>query len=279
MSPSFNDALVKLRRLRAAHPDMPLSHVLPLIFRLKGKPYSIAEGHFLFEHEYAVHNIPRRQIDKAGRQVSKSTNKASGGILRAATHPHYNLLTVTPLFEQVRKFSNNYVKPFLMESSLKARLMATGSDQQVLQRTLSNGSNMFYNYASNSADRIRGTPADEIDADEIQDFDLDVLPVIQSCLDASPYKIERYSGTPKTFDNAIQVYWEQSSMGIWHIPCTATGCKHENVLTVEGGDLLNMIGDNKRRKDGSIRTLPARSAERQWTRAWGTSSTPIPRSG
>lgn len=253
--PSFNDALMNLQRLRVANPQMPLSHVLPLIFRLKGKPYSISEGHFLFEHEYATHNIPRRQIDKAGRQVSKSTNKASGGILRAATHPYYNLLTVTPLFEQVRKFSNNYVKPFLMESTVRTRLMNTAADQQVLQRTLGNGSNMFYNYASNSADRIRGTPADEIDADEIQDFDLDVLPVIQSCLDASDYKIERYSGTPKTFDNALQVYWEQSSMGIWHIPCMATGCKKENVCCVDGGHLLNMIGDGRRRKDGSLKTL------------------------
>jgi hypothetical protein len=74
-------------------------------------------------------------------------------------------------------------------------------------------------------------------------------------LDASDYKIERYSGTPKTFDNALQVYWEQSSMGIWNIPCHHTGCKKENVCTVEGGHLLNMIGDNRRRKDGSLRTL------------------------
>jgi hypothetical protein len=252
--PSYNDALGRLSKARQANPNMPLSAALPLIFKLKGKPYSIANTHFLFEHEYATHNIPRRQIDKAGRQLSKSTNKAAGGIIRAASHPYYNMLSVTPLFEQIRKFSNNYVRPFLKESIVRARLMDESRDQQVLQRTLGNGSNLFYNYATNSADRIRGTSCDEVAVDELQDFDIDVLPVIQSCLDASPYKLERYSGTPKTFDNPIEVYWEQSSQGIWHIPCEATGCKHVNVCCVDG-DILNMIGDNTQRKDGSPRTL------------------------
>lgn len=523
--PKATDILKNLSEVRAQHPNLPLSQALPLVFRLKGRPYSIAEGHFLFEHEYATHNIPRRQIDVAGRQVSKSTNKAAGGILRAAAHDYFSLLTVTPLFEQVRKFSNNYVKPFLRESVLRTELLAKGSDQQVLQRTLSNGSTLFYNYATNSADRVRGTPADEVDClrkgtpvyladgsvvpveslsrgdcvlsvvdggissnevtrcvfqgyrplwritldneatlevtdneviptdhgwcsladilagatdsenpsrgqqsqhqevhppdrlvddtglrdftftlqgevlvcraeprrapthnrvhrrlrdrinaiqarglagpcddtlrllwdaadtpqqpelggqcgvwghrlltlavsgagshtcdingtsydlqcqtsgvakaetrsrplcavgiadieyigedavydvclarhhnffaghgspilvsncDELQDFDMTVLPVIQSCLDASPFKLERYSGTPKTFDNPIALYWNDSSQGIWHIPCQETGCKHVNICCVNGGDILNMIGDNTRRRDGSVRTL------------------------
>jgi hypothetical protein len=254
-TPDVRDILNKLKKLRETCPEVPLSGALPLIFRLKGKPYSIAEGHFPFEHEYATVNIPRRQIDKAGRQVSKSTNKAAGGIIRAASHNYFSLLTVTPLFEQVRKFSNNYVKPFLKESTVRDQLMARGSDQQVLQRTLSNGSTLFYNYATNSADRVRGTPADEMDCDELQDFDMTVLPVIQSCLDASPFKLERYSGTPKTFDNTLEVYWSQSSQGIWHIPCMHMGCGHVNVCCVDGGDLLKMIGDNSRRKDNSVRTL------------------------
>lgn len=249
-------AVNNFRTVLEERPEVGFASILPLIFRLKGKPFDIVDGHFLFEHEFVVHNMPRRQIDKAGRQVAKSTNKAAGGIIRAAARPYYNLLTVTPLFEQIRKFSNNYVKPFLRESAVRSYLLAQGSDQQVLQRTLSNGSTLFYNYASNSADRIRGTPADEVDFDELQDFELDVLPVIQSCLDASPYKIERYSGTPKTFDNPLQVYWDYSSKGVWHIPCQETGCKHENRCTVaDEGDLLKMIGDGRRRKDGRLNTL------------------------
>jgi hypothetical protein len=92
--------------------------------------------------------------------------------------------------------------------------------------------------------------------DEMQDFDIDVLPVIQSCLDASPFKIERYAGTPKTFDNPLQVYWDFSSKGVWHIPCQETGCKYENRCTVaDDGDSLKMIGDGRRRKDGRLNTL------------------------
>jgi hypothetical protein len=188
--------------------------------------------------------VPRRQVTKAGRQVAKSTNMAATGILRAASIPYYNLLTVTPLFEQVRKFSSNYVKPFLAETTLRTQIVAPGTDNSVLQRTLSNGANMFYNFASKSADRIRGTPADELDVDEVQDFDLDVLPVIESCLDASEYQLIRYSGTPKTFDGPLQYYWDLSSQGIWHILCQTTGCKHENICSVDG-DILKMIDNPK----------------------------------
>jgi hypothetical protein len=226
------------------HPEMPVCDLLPLIFRLKGKPFDIRDGHFPHEPLFRLLQLPRRQVIKAGRQIAKSTNLAAVGILRAASIPYYNTLTVTPLFEQVRKFSSNYVKPFLVESAVKAYLLKPGTDNSVLQRTLANGSNLFYNYALNSADRIRGTSGDEADLDEVQDFDLDVLPIIESCLDASPYKIIRYSGTPKTYDGPLQVYWDLSSQGIWHIPCQATGCKHVNRCSADG-DLLKMIDSPK----------------------------------
>jgi hypothetical protein len=102
-----------------------------------------------------------------------------------------------------------------------------------------------------------GTPYMVGNCDECQDMDIDVLPIIQSCLDASPFKIEKYSGTPKTFDNPLEIYWSQSSQGIWHIPCTNMGCGYENVCCYDSGsgDILKMIGDNTKRRDGSIRTL------------------------
>ena len=241
--PQLEDALTRYRHILDENPEMPVCDLLPLIFRLKGKPFSIRD-HFPHEPMYRLNMIPRRQITKAGRQVAKSTNMASVGILRAATVPYYNLLTVTPLFEQVRRFSSNYVKPFLAETTLRSHIIGAGTDNSVLQRTLANGSNLYYNFASKSADRIRGTPADELNVDEVQDFDLDTLPVIESCLDASTYGILRYSGTPKTFDGPLQCYWDLSSQGVWHIPCQVTGCKHENVCSTDG-DILKMIDNPK----------------------------------
>lgn len=238
---AMQDALIRYRALQDANPGRPIFDLLPLIFKLKGQPFSINEGHFLQEPMYKLTgSVPRRMVFKAGRQVAKSTGLAASGILRVATRPYFNHLTVTPLFEQVRKFSGNYVRPFLVESTFKTHLLRPGSDNSVLQRTIANGSNLFYNYASNSADRIRGTSADGVDLDEMQDFDLSVIPIIESCMDASKYKIVRYSGTPKTKDGPLEVYWQQSSQAIWHIPCQETGCKRVNRCSADG-DLLKMI--------------------------------------
>ncbi len=239
--PSIKDALARYRQILLANPTKPICEVLPLIFRLKGKPFSVMQTHFPQEPMYRVAGIvPRRQVVKAGRQVAKSTGLAASGILMAAANEHFNHLTVTPLFEQVRKFSSNYVKPFLVESTVRTLITKPGTDNSVLQRTLANGSNLFYNYASNSADRIRGISADSLACDEMQDFDLRVLNVIEACLTASPHKLMRFSGTPKTFDGPLQVYWNDSSQAVWHIPCMRSPCQKINRCDTDG-DLIKMI--------------------------------------
>jgi hypothetical protein len=237
--PAVKDALKRYGEILASNPTMPICDILPLIFKLKGKPYTVTKTHFPQEPMYRITGlVPSQQVTKAGRQVAKSTALASSGILRATMIPYYNHLTVTPLFEQVRKFSSNYVKPFLIESTVRTLITKPGTDNSVLQRTLANGSSLFYNYATNDPNRIRGTSADELNLDELQDFDLSILGVIESCLDASPYKIRRYSGTPKTFDGPLQVYWERSSQGVWHIPCH--NCYKVNRCDTRG-QLLKMV--------------------------------------
>ncbi len=242
---NVRDAVKLYHEVLNQNQGMPVTTILPLFFNFQGKPYSIDRGHFPFEPQFRMARVPQRQILKCGRQVGKSLSTAATGILRGAMTPYFQHLTVTPLFEQVRKFSSNYVKPFLKECSFRSSIIAPGTDNSVLQRTLSNGSNLFYNYASNSADRIRGTPADEVDCDEMQDFDLTVLPVIESCLGASKYKLLRFSGTPKTFDGPLQVYWNKSSQAIWHIPCMTLGCNTINKCSAYDGHLIKMIDHPK----------------------------------
>lgn len=58
---------------------------------------------------------------------------------------------------------------------------------------------------------------------------------------ASPFKVERYSGTPKTTSNGLEQCWQDSSQAIWHIPCQQTGCKHENICKPDV-DLIDMLG-------------------------------------
>jgi hypothetical protein len=238
------DAIQRYQRLQERYPDMPAVAILPLIFKLNGKPYSISEGHFPMEPLFRRTNLPLQLVLRCGRQVGKSQTFACSTILRAICNPYYKLLTVTPLFEQVRKFSSNYVKPALSECRFRSQILNRGQDNSVLQRTLSNGSYLLYNYASNSADRIRGTPSDEIFHDEVQDFDLSVLPVIESCLDASQFKLRRFAGTPKTTDGPLDQLWNKSSQAIWYIPCQTTGCKVENICSVSG-HLLKMVDHPK----------------------------------
>ena len=223
------------------NPDQPVSRILPLLFRLKGRPYGLEYSHFFFEPMFRLKNAPIQLLWKTSRQVSKSTSQAAAQILYASANPDFNVLTVMPFAEQVRKFSSNYVKPFIASSPVKSWFL--GKDRPVdavQQRGLRNRSNLFFSYSSGNPERVRGIPADMVCVDEVQSMDMADLPVIEACMAASPFKYSRYTGTPLTFDNTIQQLWDQSSQAVWHIPCQETGCKHENRCTVDA-DLLRMI--------------------------------------
>ena len=64
------------------------------------------------------------------------------------------------------------------------------------------------------------------------------LPVIESTMDASPYAIRRYFGTPKTSDNLLQTLFDDSSGAEWVTPCS--GCNRDNIATV-AHHLMDMI--------------------------------------
>ena len=436
LRPNLKEGLDALKGHLTADSGRPISQILPLLFSLRGRPYSLGWSHFLMEPMFKLKNIPRLMILKSGRQVGKSQSQSASLLLRALATPYYNSLTVMPLFEQVRKFSHNYVRPFLTEGPLANTFLASNDSDSVLQRTLRNKSTLFFSYSSGDPSRVRGiaasetivdeclcagtlidtphsgsilvsnlksgdvisafdpssgsvvtdkviqvvakgtrpvwrlrlidgafldctdneklwttsgwvyvadygdlalpvaaplasesligrlvsdsgsrcftvyrqpagegllvcratprsAPADEeretlpavyvlrrasqhgleeasLEASEVievkylgeepvydvetekyhtlfangiavhncQDMDLEDIPIIESCMGASPYKIMRLSGTPKTFDNPLQVYWEDSSQGIWHIKCDS--CGYTNRCSADG-DLLKMI--------------------------------------
>ena len=90
-------------------------------------------------------------------------------------------------------------------------------------------SDITFRYAFLHADRVRGISADMLLLDEIQDVLTEVIPVIEEALSHSPYKILRYSGTPKSLDNTISYYWNRfSTKNEWVVPCD--GCNNWNVL-------------------------------------------------
>ncbi len=214
-----------------------LRYVLPLVFNLKGSPYSLKD-YMPFEPMFNT-RMPRNLTIKSGRQVSKSTTLGSRGILFANTIPFYTQLFVTPLFEMIRRLSSNVVKPFIDDSPLRACWTGTHTENNVLQRSFTNRSKMIFSYAFLSPDRTRGISADELLIDEVQDMDPDFIPIMRETMSASQWGLTRMTGTPKTMENTIEGEWSESSQGEWVIPCH--NCGYENVPALTH-DLDDMIG-------------------------------------
>jgi len=216
-----------------------LSTLLPILpaLSLKGQPYSIA-NHAPFEPLFSL-VVPRRTLWKTGRQVSKTTGLAAQSVLQSATQSHFATLFVAPRFEQIRRVSANYVRPFIDHSLLTGLVTNKHVENSVLQKSFLNQARMYFSFAFLDVDRIRGLSADCVKYDEIQDIDIDFIPIIRECMSASEFGIEMYFGTPKTLDNTIQAIWERSSQAEWVTRCTA--CHFENIPSIDQ-HLLKMIG-------------------------------------
>lgn len=141
-----------------------LTLLLPALLKLKGRPYTV-ERHYPFEPFFNTF-MPRNLVLKTGRQVSKSTSLAAQGVVLSNCIPYFNTLYVTPLFEMIRRFSNNYVRGFIDESPVKNLWTSSTTSSNVLQRSFTNKSNMFFSYAFLDADRTRGLNCSKCSFDE-----------------------------------------------------------------------------------------------------------------
>jgi hypothetical protein len=234
----YTSYLESMARLYASGQLTSLVPALPLLLRLKGRPYSLV-NHFPMEPLFDTH-LPRQLVVKAGRQISKTTSLAAQGVIQSTTLPYFSTLFVCPRFEQTRRFSNNYVRPFLIESPVGRLSLDFSKEQSVLQRSYRNGSVQHFSFAFLDCNRTRGIAASALSIDEIQDIDPDFIPIMSETLSASEYGLRQYTGTPKTFDNTLQELWEDSSQAEWVIPCGCSNPRYWNIATVDC-DLLNMI--------------------------------------
>lgn len=215
------DRLVSVRHLAEAGGLHTLEPLLPLCLSLDGHPYHLRE-HFPFSPVFKT-DMPRKLLLKTGRQVSKTTSLASHGVVLSQCIPNFKTLYVAPLYEQIRRFSNNYVRPFIDQSPIRSMWTGTMTENSVLQRTFKNNSRMIFSFALLDADRIRGVSADKVAIDEVQDMDPDHLPIIAETMSHSNWSLSQYTGTPKTLDNPIEGLWLRSSQAEWFVPCYRCG--------------------------------------------------------
>lgn len=217
-----------------------LKPILPLLLSIRGKPYHL-QDHFVFNPFFRT-RMPRTTLLKTGRQVSKSTSLASQGVLFSNCIPYFSTLYITPLFEMIRRFSQNYVAPFIETSPVGKLFSGQSTINNVLQRSFKNRSQMIFSFAYLDAERTRGISADKNVIDEVQDMDISFLPIIHETISASrDWGLIQYAGTPKTLDNTIERLWTDSSMAEWMVKCPHGGCGHWNIPSLEF-DLLKMIG-------------------------------------
>lgn len=206
----------------AEHKCFPsLEPILPLVLNLNGKPYTL-KNHYPFGPLFRL-LMPKNQVWKTGRQLSKSTSLAAHGVVMSNSIPFFKTLYVTPLYEQIRRFSNNYVRSFIDQSPIKSQWSGTDTENNVLQRSFKNKSIMLFSFALLDADRVRGVSADRVCFDEIQDMDPDHIPIVQETMSYSRYAMTHFTGTPKSIDNPLEGLYRRSSMAEWFIPCHACG--------------------------------------------------------
>lgn len=172
------------------------------------------------------------------KNSGKSMSVAAHTVLMSSMR-RFHTLCITPLYEQIRRFSNNYLKPFVNESPVKDILVGPNTENSVLQRSFKNGSIIHCSYASLTPDRARGIKADKINYDELQDIDPDHINIINESLSHSKYGIVQMTGTPKDKANTMEAMWRQSSQAEWIIQCSH--CNFENIPTMDY-HLEKMIG-------------------------------------
>jgi hypothetical protein len=231
-NPSDDTAVDRIRRINDlihAGKVPTLEPLLPLMFTLNGQSYTLKE-HFPMSPLFKT-MMAKRTLFRTGRQVSKSTSISSHGILLSNVVPYFRTFFITPLYEQIRRFSNNYVRPFIATSPIRSLLVDTRCEQSVLQRSFRNGSVMLFSFALLDASRTRGVSSDYNRYDEVQDMDPDHLPIIDAAMSHSKYELRSYTGTPKTLDNPIEGLWHRSSRAEWVIPCFA--CGFDNIPSIE----------------------------------------------
>lgn len=201
-----------------------------------GKPLCLNNHAFMLP---IYNDEDQRLVLKCSRQVAKSTTVCNLQIIEAIISPHWRSLYVSPSALQTRQYSNEKLRPTLNDSPFIRKIfLGKGITDQVFEKTLLNGSYMFLRYAFLTAARARGIPASRVFFDEAQDLLKDNIKVISQSLSASRLAagvpgMELLCGTPMTFSNTLEEYWQWSTQNEWMVPCE---CKSPHYWNLIGPD-------------------------------------------
>lgn len=201
------------------------------VYLLDGNPFRLTDRHYL----KAIYDSNIEEgIIMSGRQVEKSTTSSTHIANYTLCIPYFKALYFAPLTDQVKVFSKerigklyNYSQADVINREYKDK----HSVDAVFEKSFKNGSVNYFKHCYEYGDNIRGITVNGIWGDEIQDIHTDAIPIIKEtqshAMEAGArMKVTWYTGTPKTFGNTIQQYWDKSTQNEWVVRCPHCG-KHQ----------------------------------------------------
>lgn len=198
------------------------SKLAQAILLLKGKPLDLS----LYKPFELVYDVsPSSLTACCGRQIGKSVSLSAAIIANSILRKHFSTLFVSPLSQQTSRFSSQYLEPFINSHLIRKHFIDSSSKKNVFSRSFTTGSSVTLSYAETEqdADRVRGVAADAMYYDEVQDAQLEALPVLEETLSASEFSFKRYTGTAKGEANTLTLLFKRSNMMEWVVKCKACG--------------------------------------------------------
>lgn len=216
--------------------NTPLSKAVELyLYDNEGAPQSLE----LFPMMRPIYDsLPQRLLLKCSRKTLKSTLISNVITLNMVRYNYYKMLYVGPNEQFTKYFSSSYLAARFDSPRLKAVIQGLSTNDVFKKVLRDTHSDVLLKYANDDATRIRGPATDHNIHDEVQDMDLDILPIIGETMALSGFKREIFAGTPLTTDNTIQSLWKKAHQYEWAMKCR--GCNHWNTLTMDN-DPLKMI--------------------------------------
>ena len=198
------------------------------VYMLSGKKFRLTNRHYL---KPIYDSKIEEGLLMCGRQVEKSTTFSVHMANYTILVPHFQGLYFAPLTDQVSVFSKTRLGKlyeFSQNNFIKKNFMGPHYTNNVFEKQFKNGSVNYLKHCYEYGDNIRGISVNGIWGDEIQDIHIDAIPVIKESQShalesGAGMRLTWYSGTPKTFANTIQQYWDRSTQNEWVIKCPHCG--------------------------------------------------------
>lgn len=198
------------------------------VYMLSGKKFRLTNRNYL---KPIYDSKIEEGLLMCGRQVEKSTTFSVHMANHTIMVPHFQGLYFAPLTDQVSVFSKTRLGKlyeFSQKDFIKKNFMGPHYTNNVFEKQFKNGSVNYLKHCYEYGDNIRGISVNGIWGDEIQDIHIDAIPVIKESQShalesGAGMKLTWYSGTPKTFANTIQQYWDRSTQNEWVVKCPHCG--------------------------------------------------------